>query len=937
MAEQFCSINKLLNKSNRIMRGILFFISVIYTCSFAQTGSISGKVTDASNNEVLIGANIIVTGTTTGASTDLDGFYSIKSLTPGTYQLKVSYISYQTIVIDNVIVQGNEDTRIDIPLSPASTELDEVVVTAEILTDTEASILKIQQKSEGIVDGVSAELISKNNSSDGTDVLKRMTGVTIADGKFAYVRGVGDRYNNTLLNGANLPSTDPEKKSFSYDIFSASLIENVITAKTFTPDKPADFTGGLVQISTIEFPSRFTFDLSSSSSYTGNTTGNSFSAYDGGSKDFLGYDDGTRDFPSLIGDQRVTRGNYSAAELSSIGKSFKNNWQTNPVNAPVNGSMKISLGDKIMIGDDFFGYVGSFTYSNSYNNKELEQASYTFEELPRYDYKGNVFSRSVMLSGLLNFSYKFSQTNKISFKNVFNQNADDEVTQYEGFYRAADQYRKNTSFRFISRTLLSNQLIGEHQFNLFNGLNFEWNLSYSNSERNEPDARRYIYSRLSDDPDTPLRFQLDQSLATRYYGKLDDDNYSGAADFTIKPFDNPNMPKFKLGYHFDRKNRDFSARLFGFRNIPGGNFVQEDIILQGPVEGIFREENFNSQFIEVIEITKPSDSYDSRQTIHSAYLMADMKFLESIRLVTGFRLENSEQIMNSISEAGDKADVFEKYNDVLPAVNLTYSPNEEMNFRFAYSITLARPEFRELASFTYFDFVSNELVIGNPHLKRSLINNYDFRYEFYPGSGELYALGLFYKNFRDPIEQVLIASSSLQPTLSYRNAKTAKTYGIEFELRKSLAFIFDYFRDFSAVSNITLMQSEIELNNSNGNGATFQETKRALQGQAEYILNFGLYYDNIKLGLNSSVVYNKVGMQIAKVGYGGLGDVVELPRDLLDFSVSKKFLGNFTLKFTVKDILNQDKIFVQRTPHGDRISELAGYGTNYNIGLSYQL
>ena len=253
----------------------------------------------------------MIVGTTIGASSDLDGKFNIKGLQPGKYSIKVSYISYQSVTVENIDVKENQSTTVNISLTSASTELEEVVVTAEALRNSEASVLKILQKSDGISDGVSAELISKNNSSDGSDILKRMTGVTIAEGKYSYIRGVSDRYNNTLLNGASLPSTDPEKKSFSYDIFPASLIENIITAKTFTPDKPADFSGGLVQISTVEFPSKFTLNVSTSADYRTNTTGSDFTSYSGGSKDYLGYDDGTRAMPSIITDTKVARGNYS--------------------------------------------------------------------------------------------------------------------------------------------------------------------------------------------------------------------------------------------------------------------------------------------------------------------------------------------------------------------------------------------------------------------------------------------------------------------------------------------------------------------------------------------------------------------------------------------------------------------------------------------------
>jgi TonB-dependent receptor len=918
---------------------ITIFLSVllIQSISYAQQpGSISGKITDKSNNEELIGANVIVVGTTIGASTDLDGKFNIKGLQPGKYSIKVSYISYQSVTVENIDVKENQTTSINISLTTASTELEEVVVTAEALRNSEASVLKILQKSDGISDGVSAELISKNNSSDGSDILKRMTGVTIAEGKYSYIRGVSDRYNNTLLNGASLPSTDPEKKSFSYDIFPASLIENVITAKTFTPDKPADFSGGLVQISTVEFPNKFTLNVSTGADYRTNTTGSNFTTYSGGSKDFLAYDDGTRAMPSTITETKVARGNYSLSEINEIGKSFQNNWNTSLSNAPINGNLKITLGDNYQFGGDILGYIASFSYTNSFENKETEKAAYTYDD-QRYSYTGNTYLSNVMLSGLFNVSYKFSSTNKLSFKNIYNQNADDEVTLYEGLYRGADQFRQNTAIRYISRSLFSTQLIGEHNFDVFNSLGFDWHLNYANSKRNEPDARRYIYSRQIDDPEAPLRFQLDQSLATRYYGNLDDNNFGAAGNFNIKLFDNPELPSFKLGYAYDQKKREFDARLFGFRNNAGGNFVLEDSILQRPVDEIFSSENFTNTFIETVEITKPSDSYSAKQSINAAYVMFDTRIVERIRLVAGVRFENSIQTLEAYADNGSDADVDRKYNDILPSINITYSPTESMNFRAGFSKTLARPEFRELASFTYFDYVANELVQGNPELTRSLINNYDLRFENFAGAGELYAVGFFYKEFKDPIEQILVASSAFEPTRSYRNAKSATTYGMELEIRKSLGFVSSWFNEFSFVGNVALMKSQIQFDDASNSGETFQETERPLQGQAEYILNFGLYYDNFESGLNIGLIYNKVGQQINKVGFGGLGNVIEMPKDLLDFSISKRLFSVLTLKLAIKDILNQDKQYIQQAPGGDKPYEINRIGRSFSVGLSYQI
>ncbi len=894
-------------------------------------GVLTGKIIDKTTGEELIGANVLLTGTTTGASSDIDGLFRINNIPEGVFSIKVSYVSYQTLIIENIEIKNGKETVVNISLEQTSTELQEVVVTAEAIKSTETSIIKTMKNSGNIVEGISAELIKKNNSSTGADVLKRMTGVTISEGKYVYIRGVGDRYNNTLLNGANVPGTDPEKKSFSYDLFPASLIENVITSKTFTPDKPADFSGGLVQINTVEFPPAFFIDVNTSTSFNSVTSGKEFLTYHGGGKDFLGTDDGTRSLPSTITEQKVVRGNYSDAALTDITASFKNNWNTSTSPAPVNGSFKLNLGDKVANGEGMFGYIGSLSYSNLAEQRDFEQNSYTFEG-PRYMYNGSGYSHSVVWGGLLNLSYKFGPADKLSLKNIYNRNSDDETVFYSGEYSGASQYREVTNLRFVSRSLLSNQLIGEHQFGFLYGTGLEWNINYARSDRNEPDARRYVYARDINETSDPMRFQLDQSLATRFYGDLLDQSYSANTALNIKLFPDPELPKLKTGFTIERKTREFDARTFGFRNAPGGDFIREDSILQLSVENIFTEENINGTFAEVLEITKPSDSYSSEQDIYAGFLMFDVNLLADLRISAGIRYENSTQKLHSFSQTGAALNINDNYKDLLPAVNIKYIINDLMNLRFAYSRTLARPEFRELAPFSYFDFIANELVTGNENLKRATVQNFDIRYELFPGTGELAALSLFYKKFNQPIEQILIASSSFEPIRSYENGETANNYGIELEVRKSLSFISSLADGFSFVGNASYIKSEINVSANNG----FQEAVRPMQGQPEYILNLGLYYDNFDLGFESSVVFNKVGLKIAKVGYAGLGDVVELPRDQIDLSFSQRVFSNFNIKLGIKDLLDQDTRFIQRTPDGDKTSELQRTGRTFLAGLSYQ-
>jgi outer membrane receptor protein involved in Fe transport len=918
-----------------LIKLILFILilAIVGTDSFAQSkGSVSGKVIDKSNNESLIGANVILLGTNFGSSTDLDGVFSIKAVPSGTYDLKVSFVSYNPVTIQNVIVGDGKETIINVTLEPTSTNLAEVVITADMIKSSEGAVLNIQKNSLNIVDGLSAELISKNNSSDGTDVLKRMTGVTITDGKYAFVRGVGDRYNNTMLNGSNLPSTDPEKKSFSYDLFPASLIENILTSKTFTPDKPADFTGGLVEINTIEFPSKFIFDFSASTAYNTTTTNKEFFGYAGGAKDWLGFDDGTRSLPSLIPDRRLDRTSFTKDELQSIGRSFANNWNTKTSKAPVGGSLKINLGNKHEFGENVFGYIASLSYSNSDEIKQLERNNYA-DDGPRYLFNGANYNNSVSWGALLNTSLKIGSNNKISFKNIYNQSADSETILFEGDYLLSPDYRKVSSLRYVSRSLSSSQLIGEHHLKLFSGVSFDWNLNYARSRREEPDARRYVYV---GDPeyDTPFMFLLDQAVSTRFFSDLVDFNRGASFNIKLQLFDNPSLPTFKFGFAHDYKNRDFDARVFGFLNIPGGNFSEEQKTLFKPIEEIFDPSNINHQFIEITEITKPSDSYLSNQAVTAAYFMTDFELISKLKFVIGARYERSELNLISQTLTGESVEVKPRYNDLLPSLNVTWQINETMNLRGAFTKTLARPEFRELAPFTYFDFLLYELVEGNTNLQRALINNYDLRYEIYPAPGELLAVSVFYKRFLNPIEQVLVASAGFAPFRTFANADKANNYGVEFELRKNLGFISSALKNLSFVGNLSLINSSIDLGGSS-NG--FQVRERAMQGQADYISNLGLYYENFESGTSASIIHNRVGERISRVGFANLGDIVELPRDQVDLSFSQNIMDLFSIKVAFKDILAQDHKFIQRTTEGDKIAERYKRGRTISFGLSYKI
>ena len=922
-----------------IMRSLTIFFIFIFglgSLSGQNKGSIGGKITDKSNNEELISASVLIVGTSMGATSDLDGTYTLRALKPGKYSLKFSYISYQSSLVENVVVEEGKETRINVQLEPETKEMNEVVVSADVLKATEAAMLNIQKKSMGIVDGVSAELIKKNNSSDGTDILKRMTGVTISEGKYAYIRGVSDRYNSTMLNGANLPSTDPEKKSVSYDLFPSSLIENIITSKTSTPDKPADFSGGLVQINTVEFPSNSLIEFSMGSAYSTLSTNRDRLTYASGKYDFLGIDDGSRDLPSIVPASHVNT-SLGSKTIQEIGRSFKNDWNTKSGKIPFNSNFKLSIGDSYVIGEEgMLGFIGSLSYSANNELRKYERKYYNYSGI-WYDYTGTDYLNNILWGALFNVSYKFGGNNKISFKNIYNQNTDNNVVTTKGSHYYVPEYREATSLQFTQRSLYSTQVIGEHVLNFLNNSMFNWNINYADSKRKEPDTRKYWYSKELDAPASDLRFSMNQATATRFFSDLKDKSIGFSGDFLIKPFEDPFMPNFKVGYLQNKKDRDYTPRVFGFdfnqRKTP---ISLRDSIFSLPVEDIFRPENINPNFIYVVEVSNPSDKYDATEKIQSTYAMFNATLFTDLKLTGGFRYEFSKVRLSYIDPQSysKTLTVEHSYNDLLPSLNLTYKLSENINLRGAYGKTVARPELRELAVSGYYDFLTDDYVFGNPELVRTIIDNYDLRFEFYPNPTELFAANLFYKHFNKPIEVIGINTSS--KSRSWKNADNAVSYGIELEARKNLGFVWDGFRPLSLISNISLIKSEVDLGTASlGQAGTVQ--KRPLQGQADYVLNIGLYYDNYESGLTANLVYNKVGQKIVEVGVDQTGDILSRPRDQIDFNISQKIFNNFTLKFAVKDLLAQHDVTIQRTLNGYKVADDIKRGRIISLGVSYQL
>lgn len=920
----------------------IFILAVLSGEAYSQT--IKGKIIDASNSDVLSGAVVKVINTKYGAITDLDGTYSI-DLPPGKYELRISFIGYDDNVIKDVnVIQGNV-TRVDAALQIDGLTTETILVEANTSMSNEQALLTEQKNSGKVQDGISEQQIKRAPDAAASDVLKRVAGISVVGGKYVFVRGTSERYNNTMLNGVLLPSTDPDKKSFSFDLFPSNLLENVIISKTFTPDLPGNFSGGLVQITTKDFPDALTYNLSLSGSFDDRTSTKTFYDYSAGEKKALFMNlgiDNTRSLPSGFPSNQLKNSNYSREQIRDFGRMLDNNWEQINGKAPLNSGFQFSVGNAFKLSEIPIGFLAAYSYKSNFTNNEVIRTDYNSDNTKLSDYSGRNSEYSTLWGGLFNLNAKLGLNHKVSFKSAFTFNSEDETEFYEGFVNGtsgSDAFdRQLFVTKFTQRSLSSMQLFGDHY--LFDRLKFDWAISYSQSVKKEPDMKTMTYQRelgSSDKYYAAINPNFGNTYAGgRFFSDLNDINRSAAFNLEIPlkvniPFTGHDAQgiKLKAGSVLNTVNRNFGARNFGVGYYIGMPF---DVLYQ-PIDRIFASENFDVNKLFYDELTTETDKYSAGENNYAGFLMADIP-VNKFRFIIGARLESNEQKVNTLGIVGNKITNDLKTNDVLPSVNAIYKLNDFSNIRAAYSQTISRPELREIAPFSFVDFVSGTLVIGNSvDLHRTLVRNYDLRYEIFPAAGEIISLSLFYKTIDAPIEEIFIPTTTNR-IKSFANAPDgAHNYGMEIEVRKNLGFVSKELSYFSINGNLSLISSNIDLTNLTSTATT---KSRRMQGQSPYMINVGLYYDNFRAGMSVNLSYNRFGDRISEVGLNGFNDIRELGRDMLDFSFSKSLFGRMEAKFAIKDILNQNRKFVQEILGKDETVRQYNSGTVYTLTLTYK-
>jgi TonB-dependent receptor len=905
---------------------VISFMLALSAAGAAMAGSIEGIVKDGKTGDPLVGAAVRVVNTNLGATSDLDGKYNIQNVTPGIYSLRVSYANYAQKVLPGVAVAGNETTTMDINLDPVSGQgdamhIDDTYVTGDRIRSNIIGQLSARQRSAVIGDAISAEQIRLSPDRDAGDALKRVTGLSVVDDKFVFVRGVTDRYNSTTLNGATVTGTDTDsdRKSFSFDLIPSTLIASTVVAKTATPDLPGDFSGGLVQVNTLDLPSSFMLTGGVEAASDNVSSNQDVRIASGGGSDWKAKDDGTRALPA-------------GKTGTDLAKALPNNWGTSGDQSRMNSNYGLAIGNKFNVGGGELGFIGSATYKNSYKIEEYhQQPSSGGQDI--FESDGTRYKEKYLWGGLANLSWHITDNHRISFENNYTRSAEDKVTQAAGLSENREDVKTQT-ITWAQRDLYVGQLKGQHTLPFARGLDIKWRFTTTTSEAQEPDRKFGGYTK------SPTgQYFLKENYRT--WSDLNEDTHGGQLDLEL-----PVGEGFvKTGYLQSHRARDFGVDAY-VTDSSKLNKIYRGLVLL-PINEVFAPDNYGTdaagkQKFGFIPYTPLTGAYDGTQDLHCYYGMYDSPFKISgrgFRFAGGVRVEDSGQVVHSPVAADDPTirTSETKDTDALPSANLTMEVTKTSNLRLGYYKSVNRPEFREQANVAYLDFDQNQTVLGNPELTRATIENYDVRGEWFPKPGEVLAASWFYKGLTNAIEEELLPSPD-RYVRTWFNSPSGKNYGYELELRKSLGFASGSLANLVVQANYTHVTSEVEYTDKytdqEGNTITRSKT-RPLQGQAPYTVNTGLVYSIPEIGLSTSLLYNRFGRRLDAVGDSRSEDIYEESRDLVDFAVTEQFTKWIRLKFTVKDLLAQDKVLT----FGDTGStwERVNAGTTYALSLSFSL
>ncbi len=915
-------------------------LSLLFLCSFSATalmaqGQISGKIIDKANGESIVGASVVIDKTTQGMQTDLDGNFTIP-VEAGSYILNISYIGYESAKVE-VVVKDKETAYVNYVISEAKALMQEVVIVAKAERSTNVAQMIERKKAVQLSDGVTADLIRRTPDRTTSDVLKRVTGASIQEGKFAIIRGMNDRYNVGYLDGALLPSTESDRKAFAFDVVPANLIDNLTILKAGSADLVGDFGGGVIKINTKAVPEKLTQNLTIGVQTHSLTTGEDFFQYKTYGGESFNAISSERNLPNFTeGVLKLATGFPTAAERTRLAENslkFNNDWSSSTKNAPVNTRFNYSLGFPVQLkGANKLGVIVALTYANTRRRSDNNINSYD-DNGKVADFKDIAYNLNTNLGGIFNLNFLNERT-QINFRNILNSTSDNNTLSRGGFANVADDFQVRSTSNILNYNRLLNsvlslkQIIGDN-FMTLNGL-----VSYSNVRRRIPDYRIASYTRPSGATEfTPGIGDFFNSSSGRFNSDLDEQVVG--TDWSVnKSFKGEKIrTDVKVGAFYQNRDRNFFARNFVF------NGSLTDVSGNPSID--FGAKSLAANKLYYVEKTIDELAYyNGKSDLTAFYAQVDQTYGEKLRAVYGLRYENVDIRVDNEKVNARLTSL--KQAEWLPSINLNYSLSEKSNIRASYFRSVNRPEFRELAPFAFYVFDKNADIKGNLDLKIARLNNFDLRYEYYPSGGQILSAGVFAKTINNPIEFGFDLSQPFT-TFNFQNEKSAVIYGAEFEIKKNLEFVGSQkiWSNMSLFSNLSLMQSALTFREGSNSA-----TDRPLQGQSPFILNAGLQFDDRESGWFASAVLNRIGTRVAYVGADTKFapfrlDIYEQARTVLDAQVGKN-IKNFNIKLTVGDILRKDLVFFQDVDGNkkfnaatDRQMFLYLNGFTTNLSLSY--
>lgn len=838
----------------------------------AGKGSITGIVYDSSISRPIPQVSVVVVELPDSKTvTDLDGKYRL-DVPAGTYHLRFSATNYHEAILDGVIVAAGANAEASTVMANTAnvTKID-VVESVGAVAATAEAMLADRKLSPVVSDSLSNEEIRRGVASDAAGALEKVTGVSIVDNGFVFVRGLGERYSATMLNNAIIPTTEPERRVVPLDLFPSALIDNIRVLKTYSVDLPGEFSGGLVQMQTVEFPKAKTFSFSANYGFNTVTTFNSFNSFGGGGLDWAGFDNGSRALPgSIPADKRLFVGNFSETEFQKFGRDLTADYETKPIS-----SMRPMQTYSVVGGNTWgrLGVVGALTFSNSPQRIPQMQRflvnsgggkPQVFSDYSKF----NSDTEAVRLGGVLNVAFRATPNHKFVLRNTITRDTDKEARFIQGLSGGSGNYIQDTRIGWVERALYSTTVEGEHVAPGLGNSLFTWQLTYSKSKRDEPDLRETIYG-LDADSGTYSFLNLPES-GVRMWSKLHDKIYEPQATWG-KPFALGGVnAMFKMGFRATTRRRDFASRRFRYFAVR-----PQTIDFEQPVNTVLGAANIRPDGFVVREITRGTDSYDASMDVYGGFAMVDMALGSRWRLIAGLRYEDADirvETIDPLVPGGIPAIATLSNRDPLPAVNLIYALTPRQNLRFGYGRTVNRPDFRELSPFEFTNVVGGYSTVGNPDLQRALIGNYDMRWEWFMSGNQLLAASYFFKSFTDPIEQIYKPTAS-ELRQSFLNVDGARNQGVELELRKGLGAISRHLSPFALQGNFTFVDSKVNIPTERFPQLTSRT--RPLVGQSRYIYNFITEWSKPKWGSNARFYVNSVSRRITDVGTFQLPDVYQ--------------------------------------------------------------